>query len=127
MSWQQYVDNNLVGTGQVSQAAIYGLNGAKWASSPDFELSATEVNAAIAGFADPASVQGTGLHISGVKYLTLRADERSIYVKKSAHGGACLVKTGQAILVGLYKEGMQAGSCTKVVEGLADYLISVGY
>ncbi|CAO3595596.1 unnamed protein product [Absidia cylindrospora] len=126
MSWQQYVDTNLVGTNQVSQAAIYGLNGAKWASSPAFELSDSEAKEAIAGFTDPSNVQASGLHIAGVKYLTLRADDRSIDVKKNAHG-ACLVKTTQAVLIGLYKEGTQPGSCTKVVEGLADYLISVGY
>lgn len=38
MSWQQYVDNNLLGTNQVSQAAIYGLNGAVWASSAGFTV-----------------------------------------------------------------------------------------
>lgn len=41
--------------------------------------------------------------------------------------GVCIVKTNQAILVGMYKEGIQPGQCTKVVEGLADYLINVGY
>lgn len=39
MSWQQYVDSNLVGTGHVSKAAIYGLNGGQWAVSPGFSVS----------------------------------------------------------------------------------------
>jgi hypothetical protein len=39
MSWQEYVDNNLIGTNQVSQAAIYGLNGAAWATSAGFQVS----------------------------------------------------------------------------------------
>lgn len=38
MSWQAYVDSNLCGTGQVSQAAIYGTNGAQWAASPGFQV-----------------------------------------------------------------------------------------
>lgn len=38
MSWQGYVDNQLLGTGSVSQAAIYGLNGGKWAASAGFEV-----------------------------------------------------------------------------------------
>jgi profilin len=37
------------------------------------------------------------------------------------------VKTKQAILVAEYVAPVQAGEATPVVEGLADYLISVGY
>ncbi|SAM09419.1 hypothetical protein [Absidia glauca] len=126
MSWQEYVDNNLIGTNQVSQAAIYGLNGAVWASSAGFKMSQPEVTELIEGFSDSMKVQGTGFHVNGVKYLTLRADDRSIYGKKGSDG-VCAVKTTQAVLVGVYKEGIQPGSCTKVVEGLADYLLGVGY
>lgn len=40
MSWQTYVDSNLVGTGFVSKAGIYGLNGGGvWAASPGFTVS----------------------------------------------------------------------------------------
>lgn len=38
MSWQAYVDTNLLGTGNVSQAAIYGLNGGEWAKSAGFQV-----------------------------------------------------------------------------------------
>ncbi len=36
--WQAYVDDALLMTGQVVQAAIHGLDGARWASSPDLEV-----------------------------------------------------------------------------------------
>lgn len=39
MSWQSYVDTNLVGTGNVSSAAIVGHKGGVWASSPGFTVS----------------------------------------------------------------------------------------
>ena len=39
MSWQGYVDTNLVGTGKISQAAIIGLKGGVWATSSDFNVS----------------------------------------------------------------------------------------
>lgn len=42
-------------------------------------------------------------------------------------GGVVCVKTKQAVLVGVYDEPVQPGEATKVVEGLADYLISVNY
>jgi hypothetical protein len=38
MSWQSYVDNNLIGTGQVSQGAIFGLEGVQWATSPELKV-----------------------------------------------------------------------------------------
>ncbi|KAI7879733.1 Profilin/allergen [Lichtheimia hyalospora FSU 10163] len=126
MSWQQYVDSNLIGTGSVSQAAIYGHNGSQWAVSPGFQLKAEEVQEIVNGFTNPDGIRASGVHANGVKYFVLRADERSIYGKKNADG-ICLVKTNQAVLVGVYTEGIQPGMCTKVVEGLADYLISVGY
>lgn len=39
MSWQGYVDTNLVGTGKVSKAAIIGLKGGVWATSQGFTVS----------------------------------------------------------------------------------------
>ena len=62
-----------------------------------------------------------------MQYLVLRADERSVYARKGTWG-ACCVRTGQAVLVGLYDGSKtQAGEANKTVEGLADYLIDSGY
>ena len=44
-----------------------------------------------------------------------------------ASSGVCIKKTIQAIVIGIYGEGVQAGSCNKVVEELGDYLISMEY
>ena len=41
-------------------------------------------------------------------------------------GGACCVKTKQAVLIGVYESG-EPGVVNTIVEKLADYLISVGY
>ncbi|KIK69689.1 hypothetical protein GYMLUDRAFT_34092 [Collybiopsis luxurians FD-317 M1] len=126
MSWQAYVDTNLVGSGRVSQAAIIGLQGGVWATSAGFEVSAEEQKAIVDGFKNVSAVQASGLKIAGVKYLFLRDTDRSIYLKKGADG-AVLVKTKQAVLVAVYKPPLQAGETTPIVEGLADYLIGVGY
>ncbi|EIE85924.1 hypothetical protein G6F46_011788 [Rhizopus delemar] len=126
MSWQAYVDNNLIGTGNVSQAAIYGHAGGVWATSAGFQLQPSEVQEIIAGYANPENATAHGVHVAGEKYFVIKADERSIYGKKAADG-ICIVKTTQAFLVCTYKEGIQPGNCAKVVEALADYLISVGF
>jgi len=38
MSWQAYVDSNLVGTKKIAQAALVGHNGATWATSAGFKV-----------------------------------------------------------------------------------------
>lgn len=39
MSWQAYVDTNLLGSGQIVQAGIYGAQGGQWAASNGFQVS----------------------------------------------------------------------------------------
>lgn len=36
--WQAYVDDALLKTGQVTEAAIYGLDGVKWAASKNLNV-----------------------------------------------------------------------------------------
>ncbi|KAG8934975.1 profilin, required for normal timing of actin polymerization in response to thermal stress [Tulasnella sp. 419] len=126
MSWQAYVDTNLVGSGKVSKAAILGRKGGVWATTPGFNLSPEEQAAIIKAFDDTATTQATGVRIAGQKYFTLSVNDRSIYGKKAADG-CVLVRTKQAILVTVYIAPLQAPESTPIVEGLADYLIGVGY
>ncbi|KAI0826713.1 profilin [Trametes gibbosa] len=126
MSWQAYVDTNLVGSGKISKAAIIGLAGGVWASTPGYTLSAEEQKAIIAGFNDATAVQGSGVRLAGQKFFVLQANPRSIYGKKQADG-CVLVKTKQAVLVTEYTSPTQASEATIIVESLADYLIGVGY
>ena len=126
MSWQTYVDTNLVGSGAVSQAAIFGHDGSKWAASAGFNVSAQEAKNLAAGFKDASGLRANGIHLNAVKYLTLRADDRSIYGKKGA-AGVITVKTGKAVLIGVYNENTQPGQAASVVEKLADYLIEQGF
>lgn len=126
MSWQAYVDQQLVGTGYVTVGAILGLDGSTWAASPSFTISAAEGKALAAGFASPDSIVATGFSLAGTRYLTIRADNRSVYGKKGATG-VSTVKTNQGIIVGVYNESIQPGQNANVVEKLADYLIGCGY
>jgi len=125
MSWQAYVDQNLVGTGKIAGASIVGHDGNTWASK-NLTVSQAEAKKIIGGFSNPADIIGSGIVVGGVKYLALRYDDRSIYGKKGA-GGVICVKTKQACLITTYAEGSQPGDATNIVEKLADYLISVNY
>ncbi|KAJ7040980.1 profilin [Mycena alexandri] len=126
MSWQAYVDTNLVGSGKISRAAILGKQGGVWATSAGYNLSAEEQKAVIGAFGNLEAVQASGLRLAGVKFFTTKADERSIYGKKGADGYV-IVQTTQAILVAEYAAPTQAPEAVTVAEGLADYLIGVSY
>ncbi|KAJ3354637.1 profilin, required for normal timing of actin polymerization in response to thermal stress [Allomyces javanicus] len=126
MSWQSYVDNNMIGTGKIVKGAIFGQDKSTWAISADFPVAVNEIDALLAAFKDPSGIRASGLHLAGQKYIALQCDNRSVYAKLGSGGVVC-VKTNQAILVGVYNQSAQPGEATKVVEGLADYLISVGY
>ncbi|CAD6891892.1 unnamed protein product [Tilletia controversa] len=126
MSWQTYVDTNLVGTGFISRAAILGLKGGVWATTPGFDIAPAEQTALIEAFSNPENAQSAGMRVAGKKYFTLQANDRSYYGKQGPDGLIC-VKTNQAVLVGLYASPTQPGDATKTVEGLGDYLINSGY
>ena len=126
MSWQEYVDKQLVGTGHVTKAAIVGHDGSQWAATAGFAVSAAEGKKLASGFADPSTAFANGVSVAGTKYVCIKADDRSQYGKK-ASGGVVCVKTNQAILIGLYDEHIQPGQCATVVEKLGDYLIENGY
>eukprot|EP01120_Amphizonella_sp_Union-15-10_P013149 TRINITY_DN607_c0_g1_i15.p1 TRINITY_DN607_c0_g1~~TRINITY_DN607_c0_g1_i15.p1 ORF type:complete len:127 (+),score=30.15 TRINITY_DN607_c0_g1_i15:114-494(+) len=126
MSWQAYVDSNLVGTGKVSKAAIIGHNGGTWATSSGFVVSPQEGLDLAAAFKDASNLRSKGAFINKEKHMVVLANDRSIYGKKEK-GGFAAVKTTQAILIGTYVEPLTAGNCNNTVEKLADYLIEQGY
>lgn len=122
MSWQAYVDTNMVGTGKIKKGAIYGLQGGCWAQSKDFSVNDSEVAQLVKGFTDPNSVRATSPKVEGKKFIVVKVDDRSIYAKEGTNGLVC-VKTNLAILVGWYDKTVQAGEANSVIEKLADYLI----
>lgn len=127
MSWQAYIDTSLVGTGKVSSAAIYGHDGTLWASTPDLADSAFNPAPLISAFSDPSNLRAEGLTITDTRYVIIKSDERSVYGRAKDASGFVAVKTGQAVVLARYEAGAVAGEAAKVVEGLADYLLGVGY
>ena len=129
-SWQPYVDNNLVGTGKLSQALIVNnSDGTIWAGSTPLlsSVNPAELKSLINGFSDSSAIRSEGLTLGGKKYILISHGEgRSLYGRKGDEG-IVAVKTKQAVLISLYSSGMVAGEAVKVVESLADYLVSVNF
>jgi len=126
MSWQQYVDANLVGTGMVTSAGIYDLQGNPWAYSAGFAAQVAEVAAVSAHFAAPSGLAATGATIAGVKYMFVRGEENAeIYVKKGAEG-VVFYRCNTCILVGYHNDKIQPGQCSSTVAKLGDFLKESG-
>lgn len=128
MSWQQYVDANLVGTGQVTQAGIYDLQGNPWAytQSPPFAAQVAEVAAVSAHFAAPAGLAATGAVIAGVKYMFVRGEENAeIYVKKG-NEGVYFYRCNTCIIVAYHNDKIQPGTCSACTAKLGDFLKEQG-
>ncbi len=127
MAWQPYVDTSLVGTGKIVAGAILGHDGSIWAASPSLtSLSGEESSKLLAAFTDPAKIRSEGFKLAGCKYITIVSTDREIY-GKAGTGGVCCVKTGRAVVVGVYDEKTVSGEAAKIVGSLGDYLISVNY
>lgn len=127
MAWQPYVDTSLVGTGKIVAGAILGHDGSVWAASPSLSsLNPAETQTLLAAFTDPSKIRAEGFKLAGTKYITILSTDREIYGKAGA-GGVCCVKTGRAVVVGVYDEKTVSGEAAKIVGSLGDYLVSVSY
>jgi profilin len=125
MSWQTYVDEQIVPVCQAG-GAILDHDGNVWAIKSGFQLKHDEGKKIVAHFSNPGEVFNTGITIGGNKYLGISSNESSIYGRKGPDG-CVLVKTAQTILIGVYNEHTQPGIAANAMEKLGDYLKSNGY
>lgn len=129
-SWQQYIDQSLLGTGTVAQAAIHGLDGNPWATSNGFSVSVVEASKLITGFNTPDGLY-SGVVLAGEKFMFLRATEDEIQLKKGGEKGATISKSGKCMIIGVYDTNagveQNAGKCSTTVGKLKDYLVGNGF
>ncbi|CCD62864.1 Profilin-3 [Caenorhabditis elegans] len=126
MSWSDIINNNLIGSGNVSKAAILGFDGAVWAKSDNFNISVEEAVAAGKAFTSLDALLGTGLRLEGQKFLVLNADNDRI-IGKQGGSGFFIYKTIQAVIISIYEKGLQPEMCSKTTGALADYFRSIKY
>ncbi|XP_065341507.1 profilin-like [Cloeon dipterum] len=126
MSWQDYVDNQLVATGCVTRAAISGHDGSVWAKSANFDPSKEELAKLSNGFEKRDLLTASGVTLSGTRHIYVSGTDNVIRAKLGKVGVHCM-KTTQAIVVALYDDPIQPQQAASVVEKLGEYLISTGY
>ncbi|KAG0726201.1 Profilin [Chionoecetes opilio] len=126
MSWQNYVDQQLMGSGLVAKAVIAGHDGTLWAKSNNIEPTREELVKLSSSFSDQANLAMSGVHIGGEKFFYLSGTDKVIRCKKGKSGMHSM-KTLQTILVAVFEEPIQHPQVASVVESLGDYLISMSY
>ena len=127
MSWQAYVDTNLLASELVTAAGIYDLQGNPWAYSAGFAAQVAEV-AAISGHlhADAGGLAATGLVIAGIKYMFVRGETGDFVCGKKGNEGVVVYKCNTCLLVAYHDDKIQPGACMATVGKLADFLKESG-
>uniref|UniRef100_A0A7S1N2L6 Profilin n=1 Tax=Eutreptiella gymnastica TaxID=73025 RepID=A0A7S1N2L6_9EUGL len=127
MSWQDYVDTNLVGSGHCHYAAIIGVDGGGvWAKSEGWAIEADCPAIVEAMTKSPDDLFAAGLKLGTKKFFTIQAENNSFYGKCGTDGLA-MACSKQAIVIGYHGEGPTGPNCKIVVEQIRDYLLGVGY
>jgi len=126
MSWQNYVDQQLMGSGLLNSAIIAGHDGTIWAKSDKVNPTPQELATLSNSFTDQSKLTQTGVVVSGEKYFYLSGTDRVIRCKKGK-SGIHAMKTLQAVLVAMFEEPIQHPQVATVVETLGEYLISMSY
>merc|ERR1712183_736840 len=125
MSWQDYVNTQLVGK-NLKEAAIAGHDGNLWAKSANFNVTSAEIKNILSNYDCQSNLASSGFHLGGQKYFYLSGND-DVMRGKQGKGGVHVVKTNQAVILGLYEEPMQPAEAATVTETLGDYLKGVGY
>lgn len=126
MSWQDYVDNQLIASQCVSKACIAGHDGGVWAKSEGFDVTKEELAKLVQGFDKTEILTSGGLTLAGQRHIYLSGTDRVVRAKLGKTGVHCM-KTQQAVIVAIYEEPVQPQQAASVVEKLGDYLITCGY
>merc|ERR1712059_136609 len=69
MSWQQYVDDQLLATKQVKEAVILGHDGNVWATSHDFSVTPEELKRIVADYNSVDTLAQSGVTLAGTRYM----------------------------------------------------------
>lgn len=111
-----------MGSGQFEKAGILAADfSGLEAGSPGFELSQDDINTLASAFTSPDNAFANGFSIGGEKFVTIKADERSLYGKKGKTG-AIVVRASACTMIAYHGEGAQTTNAATVVENLCDYI-----
>lgn len=140
MSWQKFVDDNLIGANRqvMKFAGIFGQDGNPWAISAGFNANPQEVKTFwdILKFNDQHFTDG--VYLMGQKYTVIRVDsDTGMVIRRKVQNEqlpdeekytAIVCTTNQAVVIGVTTGSQgKANMCSTIVGNLQTYLKSTGY
>ncbi|KAJ6133217.1 hypothetical protein N7471_008432 [Penicillium samsonianum] len=126
MSWKDYIDEKLIGSGTIDKAAIFSATEySPWAASAGFKIDHDQVQALAKAFIDPRSLS-QGFYIGEHQYIAIIADNQRI-CGGIGKQGVIAMKTNKTIIIAHHPETAQRLQALDVTQSLADYLIKLGY
>lgn len=121
-TWQDYIDNTLLGSGFVRHAAIFGTDQVKqWACSPNFEVNLDEVKSIMLGFTEPERLLVTGIVLDDMEYTPVKNSGDTILGKRPG-GGCILFRCDTLLVIAVYDDNVHASSCHLLMMKLREYL-----
>ncbi|XP_023336151.1 profilin [Eurytemora carolleeae] len=126
MSWQSYVDDQLLATKVVTKAVIAGHDGSIWATSEGFKVTTEDIKKILANFENRDLLAQNGITVAETRYIYLSSTDRVLRARKG-NSGVHVMKTEQAVIICQYEEPVVPEQCAAVTEKLGEYLITVGY
>jgi profilin len=124
-NFSDIINEHLISTGHIRDAAIIGLDGSTWGTSNGWGLNEGEGAKIVRQFQVPDSVYSDGIIARGIKYTGIRGDDTSLIGRKGLSGIICF-KISQLIVIGIYAEGQQPRIAALFVENLGSFLTGQG-
>jgi profilin len=121
MSWQDLINDVLISSGDVSQGAIFGLDGEEFATTDGFHLPNSEIQEIVAIFTNPYPAN---IQVNGINYNTLHRDDESIKGRKGSDG-VFIFKTTMVFVIATCEGNIHYEGCYQAVKTLADYVSTI--
>merc|ERR1711976_559454 len=78
MSWQSYVDDQLLSTKVIKNAVIAGHDGNIWATSAGFNASVEELKTLLSRYGSTDELAMNGVKVGGTKYMYISSTDRVV-------------------------------------------------
>lgn len=126
-SWTNYIDDFLIGSNHVSDAAIIEkCSGQYLASTPGFEIYEDEFEELSRSLCNAELAYRRGVTLDNKHYQTRLADgSRGIYAR-TASDGCSVCQTSCLVIIGVSDNKCISKRCNEEVMRLGDYLLSKG-